>query len=132
MRLNRFRIPAAIVGLVPATIAGFALIANANIEPARAADAMELYVNVPGDRSPFSPRQLRIAAWNNPGTVNLSSATNDQASFVRIRAGLWRFCDGSNLTPDQAGCINLGKGDHDLRRRGFNDKISSFAQLRMK
>lgn len=130
MRLINFRIPAATVGFVPATIVGFALIASATIEPARAADAMELYTNVPHDRSPFSPDQLRIASWNNPGTVNLSSATDNQASFVRIRAGLWRFCDGRNLARGQAGCINLGTGNHDLRRRGFNDKITSFARLR--
>lgn len=130
MRLNSFRIPAAIVGLIPATIAGFVVTAHANIKPARAADAMELYTNIPNDRSLFSPNQLRIAAWNAAGTVNLSSATSNQASFVRIRTGLWKFCDGFNLARGQAGCINLGKGDHDLRTRGFNDKISSFARIR--
>lgn len=42
MRLSHFRISAALVGLVPTTIVGFALLANTQIEPARAA-AMELY-----------------------------------------------------------------------------------------
>lgn len=130
MRFNSFRIPAAIVGLVPATIAGFVLIANAKIEPARAADAMELYRNIPNDRSPFSPPQLLIASRNSRELVNLSQYTNNQASFVRIRAGLWRFCDGRNLAPGRAGCINLGRGDHDFRMRGFNDKISSFQRIR--
>ncbi|MBW4443853.1 MAG: hypothetical protein KME10_22025 [Plectolyngbya sp. WJT66-NPBG17] len=59
MRLNSFRIPAAIVGLVPTTIVGFALIANTQIEPAKAA-AIELY-EVAGGRfgpKPPPPRPL--------------------------------------------------------------------------
>ncbi|MBW4422525.1 MAG: hypothetical protein KME13_25490 [Myxacorys californica WJT36-NPBG1] len=59
MRLSHFRIPAAIVGLVPTTIVGFALIANTQIEPARAA-AIELY-DIAGDRfvpKPPPPRPL--------------------------------------------------------------------------
>ncbi|WP_156426973.1 hypothetical protein [Leptolyngbya sp. NIES-2104] len=58
MRLSHFRISAAIVGLVPTTIVGFALIANTQIEPARA--ATELYHIAGGrfDPKPPPPRPL--------------------------------------------------------------------------
>jgi hypothetical protein len=53
MRLNSFRIPAAIAGLVPTTIVGFALIANTQIEPARA--TTELYHIAGGQSAPKPP-----------------------------------------------------------------------------
>lgn len=135
MRLNNFRIPAAIVGLVPTTIAGFILIASTKIEPVMAApDMMEMWNHVPGDFNPFLPPQRRVGASKGSrldmiSPKNLSPQNSNQASFIKITAGEWLFCDGPSLGDP---CITLGRGNHDLNqvRGGFNDRISSFKRIR--
>ena len=127
MRLINFRIPAAIVGFVPATIVGFALIASATIEPALAADAMELRSNEPGDLSVFSDKDFLVAGFNNGGVNQLRPKSDNTASFARITKGNWKFCDLANL---QGECITLGPGDHILATLRFNDKITSFKRIR--
>lgn len=126
MRLNRFRIPAAIVGLVPVTIVGFALIANAQIKPARAA-AIELYDDVPGENLLNGSNTL--LAFSNAkvgGRVNLPP-NNKKPSYIKIRRGAWEVCDG----PDLSGiCLKLYQGNFDLTKKGFNDKILSFRRFR--
>lgn len=126
MRLINFRIPAAIVGLVPATIVGFALIASATMEPARAA-AIELYDDVPGG-NPLNGSNTLISSSNGKVGSRVNLPPNDKKpSYVRVKLGLWEVCDG----PDQSGtCIKLSKGNIDLTQKGMNDKILSFKRLR--
>ena len=126
MRLINFRIPAAIVGFVPATIVGFALIASAPIEPARAA-AIELYDDVPGG-NPLNGSNTLLASSNAKvgGRVNLPPNAK-KPSYIRIQRGAWEVCDG----PDLSGiCLKLFKGNFDLTKKGFNDKILSFRRFR--
>ena len=150
MRLINFRIPAAIVGFVPATIVGFALIASATIKPAMAApDAMVLFGEVPEEGNPFNGKQIAAAAGEgssdldvyrdanqkklswlggfNFGAKGLSSNADNQISSVNIRAGRWRFYNSAGWG-SLGGSIILGPGRWNIPL-SLNDKISSIQRF---